>query len=614
MSTRAFRIRARIAAGAVVFVALLIGVWQPGARAPFWQGIEGRLIDARFLLRGPLAAPQGVAILNFDEAAFAQSQEFPPSRRAIAAAVSAAVDGNARAVALDFLLVDERPDDPVLAAALARTKAIIGVAEATQGTEPRDLGGSGFALVVTGEPAAPLPAMAPADSLLAAAALGHVALRQDGDGTVRRLSPALPVNTLNGETWYPGLSIAALAAGREAPVLRAPPSGLGGQLQIGKRTVTLDSTGAVPLVFYGPGGTIPTWSVADANAADLDGRIVFIGASATGFGDRHATMFDPGFPGVELHATLAANLLEGRSLRRDAVAWVWDIVLACAIALAGFMAAAFSRPWLAALGTLALAGGLGAVMQAAFVAGWWLDATTAGLSLLVGVIAGGALRRIEYRRRADNLARYQPPSLVDTLADEAQPRFAQGDQPAVVLFIDVSGFTTYAEPLDPAQTEAFVRLFHGLVEQTAEPLGGFIAHFAGDGVMVVFRPDENAAGDPMPALTFIERLYKVIETHEDWPGLALRVGGHLGPVRTGVVGGQRHRHVSVSGDVVNTASRLEGFAKTSGTALALSDDLLAASDRARDWANAAGLHLAGPQTLKGRRQKITVWTGSPPSR
>ena len=96
------------AIAAVAVGALLLGLWQPGERGVFWQGIEGRLLDARFLLRGPLPAPQQVAIVAFDDAAIEKFATFPPARTALGAVVADAWVAGAQVLALDFLLVDAR--------------------------------------------------------------------------------------------------------------------------------------------------------------------------------------------------------------------------------------------------------------------------------------------------------------------------------------------------------------------------------------------------------------------------------------------------------------------------------------------------------------------------
>ena len=137
-------------------------------------------------------------------------------------------------------------------------------------------------------------------------------------------------------------------------------------------------------------------------------------------------------------------------------------------------------------------------------------------------------------------------------------------------------------------------------------------HFAGDGALIVFGLPEPGANDTDRALRFIEALYAAIRNCPSWPGLGLRVGGHSGPVQVAVLGGERHRHLSVSGDVVNTASRLLDVARVSGASLALSESLIASTARAPGWVAKVGLRTEARQPLRGRASAEKVWIGEPP--
>ncbi|MFN2323971.1 MAG: CHASE2 domain-containing protein, partial [Trueperaceae bacterium] len=530
---------------AVFLGALAIAAWHPGARGRVGAALEGRLLDLRFALRGPLPAPGTVAIVAFDDRALAGIDTFPPARGDIADVVERVFAAGARAVAIDMLLVDPHADDGVLVDALGRGPAVLGVAEAPAGTPPPALRDpAGFAVLSGFRPADPLPALAPAPGLQGHAALGHVTVQHEADGALRRMRPARALRTADGVVVLPGLAIAAASAGFRRPELILSGTGAQGRLDGAWPAVQLDLRGAVPLNFHGPAGTVPTVSAAALDGADLRDRVVFIGATATGFGDRHATAFDAILPGVEAHSTLAANLLEGRVLRRDAAAWAGGAALAVSAALAGLGAAGRGNPWTALLASAGVAVLVGAVMQGAFVLGWWLDATTGLAALTLGLTTGGAVRFLDHRRRAANLARYQSPQFVDALAAQVDPFGQSAPQAAIVLFVDVADFTARAERIGPARTAAFLRTFHGQVEAAADPLGGAIMGFAGDGVLVVFGLPEAASDDAGRALAFIDALFE--RTARD--GIALRAGGHAGAVTLGLLGGARHRTVSISGD------------------------------------------------------------------
>ena len=593
---------------AVCLGALVIAIWHPGARGHTGQALEGWFLDLRFRVRGPVAVDEPVAIVVLDDEAITAFKAFPPTRSDIASTVQQIFAAGARVAALDMLLVDERPDDAELAAALSIGAAVLGIAEASEGAPiPTLLDTSGFALVNGFDTPEPLPALAPSLLLQEHARLGHVTIPHEVDGALRRIQPAISLKTLKGVRVIPALTIVALSTRGAQPRLTLAQHSTGGSLEGDWPDASLDLSGALPLNYYGPEGSIPTYSAAALKDVDLRDKIIFVGATATGFGDRHVTPFDSMLPGVEALATLAANLLAGETLRRDVVAWVIGSVCIIASALAGLAAGLLRNPWAALSGGLTVSGISLAILQMAFTVGWWLDATSVLLSLVLGLTTGRTVCFLDSRQRAKNLARFQSPRLVEALASQNNPLSGCVPQLAVVLFVDVDSFTARSEMLGPEKTAIFLRNFHSRVESTATPLGGTIMDFAGDGVLVVFGLPEPAKDDSMRALQFVDALFA--SAGED--DIALRAGGHAGQVQLSLLGGASHLTVSVTGDVVNTASRLQEIAKSHVCSIALSETLLAQHSAARDWAGQAGLKALYDQPLRGRSASETVWIGAP---
>ena len=612
MVTGQFRQRFRwlVLSAVICFGALAIAVWHPGTRGHTGQALEGWFLDARFRVRGPVAVDAPVAIVVLDDQAITAFNAFPPSRSDIATIVRQIFAADARVVALDMLLVDARPDDPELTAALSMGAAVVGVAEApADATSPTLINTTGFALISGFDITSPLPALAPSPLLQEHARLGHVTIPNEMDGALRRIRPALALKTQQGVQILPALTIAALSTAGPQPELTLTPQSTGGSLEGDWPDASLDLSGALPLNYYGPEGSIPTYSAAALNGVDLSGKIIFVGATATGFGDRHVTPFDSSLPGVEALATLAANMLTGETLRQDISAWIIGSVLTIAAALAGLAAGLLRNLWAALLGSVFVSLMSLAMLQMAFNVGWWLDATSVALALILGLITGRTVCFADNLRRARNLARFQSPRLVEALASQSNPLSESTPQLAVVLFVDVVSFTARSEQLGPEKTAIFLRDFHGRVEATATPLGGTIMDFAGDGVLVVFGLPESANDDSIRALHFIDAVFASAGNND----IALRVGGHAGLVQLSLLGGAAHQTVSVTGDVVNTASRLQEIAKFHTSSIALSEALLAQNSAARSWARQAGLKSLEAQPLRGRSANETVWIGTPGS-
>lgn len=165
------------------------------------------------------------------------------------------------------------------------------------------------------------------------------------------------------------------------------------------------------------------------------------------------------------------------------------------------------------------------------------------------------------------------------LSEAGHGGFRGTRQEVVVLFADIRGFTALAERLEPEQLVALLNDFLGCMTHCIDGLGGLVDKFIGDAVMAVFslpvpRPDdaERAVRAALWMRDELERCNRRLAP--GLPTLDIGVGLHYGPVVAGLVGSPRKRSYTVIGDVVNTASRLEGLTRLLGASLLVSEDLV----------------------------------------
>ena len=103
--------------------------------------------------------------------------------------------------------------------------------------------------------------------------------------------------------------------------------------------------------FRGPAHTFPYYSISDLIAhrvpADaLANKIVLVGASAMGVGDRWSTPMGANFPGVEIHANAIDNILTGDFIQRSEATAGMALVAAVVMGLAVSAAVAYlSASW-----------------------------------------------------------------------------------------------------------------------------------------------------------------------------------------------------------------------------------------------------------------------------
>ena len=164
-----------------------------------------------------------------------------------------------------------------------------------------------------------------------------------------------------------------------------------------------------------------------------------------------------------------------------------------------------------------------------------------------------------------------------------------------VLFCDLVGFTTRAESMDPEDVEALLRPYHERVRSELERHGGTVEKFIGDAVMALF-------GAPVAHEDDAERAARAALAIRDFAleeELELRVGITTGEALVSLDANPAGGEGMASGDVVNTAARLQSAAPVNG--------ILADETTYRATRHAIDYDDAEPVEAKGKSEPIAVW-------
>ncbi len=134
-----------------------------------------------------------------------------------------------------------------------------------------------------------------------------------------------------------------------------------------------------------------------------------------------------------------------------------------------------------------------------------------------------------------------------------------------ILFLDLHGFTTLAEYLDPEDVKNVIDEIFNIFTDLIEKYHGFIDKYEGDLIMALFgaqiSTESNVERALRASIDIISYLNKINDTIEDRNNkLNLRIGIHYGLVVTGKAGKGRERDYTVMGDTVNVAERLQSNA------------------------------------------------------
>ena len=149
---------------------------------------------------------------------------------------------------------------------------------------------------------------------------GFVNVRPDVDGVIRRI----PLLIGFKNRIYPSLALASVmkAMNIEKSILKISDAGTE-ILYLDKIQIPLDTKGNLLIRYRGKKRSFNYISAIDLLNDNVDnkkitGRIVFVGTSATGLKDSYTTPLDTLFPGVEIHASVADNILNNLFLYRPA--------------------------------------------------------------------------------------------------------------------------------------------------------------------------------------------------------------------------------------------------------------------------------------------------------
>ena len=227
------------------------------------------------------------------------------------------------------------------------------------------------------------------------------------------------------------------------------------------------------------------------------------------------------------------------------------------------------------------------------------------------VSAQERLRRTE-RQRA-NLARFFSPQRVDQLMEIDTPLSVARYQPAAVLFVDMVGFTAYCSTMAPDAVIAMLRNLMALLSASVFSHEGTIDKFLGDGLLAVFGAPMPSPRDATDAVRCaLDMLYSVDRwnEHDQRSGdaaIRVAVGIHYGDVVQGDIGSDKQLELTVLGDTVNIASRVEGCCRSLDAAVLVTKSLVDALHSEGSDDLASRFSDQGRHTLRGRAEPVHLY-------
>ncbi len=184
-------------------------------------------------------------------------------------------------------------------------------------------------------------------------------------------------------------------------------------------------------------------------------------------------------------------------------------------------------------------------------------------------------------------------------ASRPPERLPEERRQVTVLFADLSGYTAFAEQMDPEAVKSQVDRALMRLGDEVERFGGTVDKYIGDNVMAIFGApvahEDDAERAVRAGLGMQDAMEEVNEGLPSGVHFALRVGVNTGEVLAGSVG----KAYTVVGDTVNVASRLQSAARP-GSVTVGERTMRASGDAVR-------YKQLEPLELKGKTARVPAW-------
>jgi adenylate cyclase len=174
------------------------------------------------------------------------------------------------------------------------------------------------------------------------------------------------------------------------------------------------------------------------------------------------------------------------------------------------------------------------------------------------------------------------------------------DAMVTVLFIDIRGFTRFADSATAREAVALLNEFFGVVVPVLDSHGGHANKFLGDGVLGVFGAPVALPDHADRGVAAARSIAAAVDEHFG-DRCRVSIGVNTGLVLVATVGGGGHSELGIIGDPVNVAARVEQATRRTGDAVLVTQATRCMLTRANS------LLPRGRLALKGKTEPVAVY-------
>lgn len=360
-------------------------------------------------------------------------------------------------------------------------------------------------------------------------------------------------------------------------------------IQLGNFFIPTDRYGRLLINFRGKEKSFRYISAVDIlenkiQKEEIAGKIFFIGTSAVGLSDLRAIPFEPIFPGVEIHANVIDNILNGDFLTLphwiDAANIFYIIII---VALSMIFMGLSKINYIPIAFMLLLSVIIYSNYYLMFEQYILIDTFFPLSGLLFATIASISINYF-FETKQKELIKQKFSSKVskgvmeDILKSGDNDLLSAKDKEVTVFFSDVRGFTTISEAMpSPRALIDYLNRYLTPVTEIIIDNEGTIDKYIGDAVMAYWNAPADVANHQDKAIKasleqfkFLKELNAKLQA-ENVPIVEIGIGINTGHVTVGEMGSARRSDYTVIGDPINLGSRLESLCKGYGAKIIISE-------------------------------------------
>jgi adenylate cyclase len=227
------------------------------------------------------------------------------------------------------------------------------------------------------------------------------------------------------------------------------------------------------------------------------------------------------------------------------------------------------------------------------------------------------LRDLERERVRNVFTRFLPETIAAEMLERSDgvPSIGAVRLWGTVMFVDLRGFTTFAESQPVERVITVLNRYQGTMGDAVLDHGGTLVDYLGDGLMAVFgAPIESIDHADCAIAAARDMATERLSAFNEWlraegiaDGFRMGIGLNSGRMMSGTLGSERRIDYAVIGDTVNTASRIEQLTKQTGHAILLADQT-----RTNMTGSTDGLAFVDEFDIRGKQSRIKLWTAGEP--